>query len=852
MRFAPVFRFVVVVVVVIGAAASGCQPFALKGESCEDTPCAAGLVCTDGVCDDPPPPPPAPCVDDAECLLDGDASGRVCDEGVCRFDDCAIDAQCGTRICIAGTCAPTEPCLEDDDCSAIDGVGQLCIANQCRPPCFADDECGVAVGGFGLQTCVDGRCLQRCLGDFTCLGGGLCENGACRDPECAENSECEETQFCDGGRCTDFTACAEDGDCFDANLFCNLDVDPVRCDERPACRADNECGTTALCLDRHCRPAEGCTVDDDCDAADDECVGSRCVSRPDCRGSADCDAGEVCADLRCTAPADDVAPDLVVVEDALSACAGACSRVVFVGETLTFATRGFDDVGLPVPGEIAATTTGPLTVTANVNNRAVITAGAAGTGTVTFGTVVGTVIVTVTIVADSGGTDVIVNEADGRGVSGATVVIGVDSVTTVAGVASFAAAVGDAVVVSFAGRTTIVPRDLAVSGDLRVTLPAPTPPDTAAAVQVSISSTGDETGPVGVGVALPSLSSFSALTFDRLFGDVVQGSAEIPVIGALPVALPSSMTLEASLPLIGDQVVRGLAELEVAAGPAFVFALEDRREQQDLVALALGGDPTTTALDFAEQSEGMDAAVVAAGIIDASARVTDDGDRDGDGDTSELIPDYGAAPVIEARPFGPPRQRTSVIAVPPAGANERALVALGVQLPGHFLLTGTGVIRGAVGFEQEPLPEPLKLIPVSATLQNAAQVIVVSAVFTDPTVTSRAQVAAAVIAPVVDVGPLLDPPEGAFFLRDLPNDGDVSVVLPSVDAAIVRLTLARGDDIIELWAPTDGAVLLPAGFDDAILISVTAYDVDGPVFAVGNGPADLEKRARRVASAPAQ
>jgi hypothetical protein len=171
----PVFSFVVrsVVSSIVVAAAAGCQPFALKGESCEATPCAVGLVCIDGLCDDPPPPPPAPCTDDGECLLDGDASGRVCEEGVCRFADCAFDAQCGTRICIAGTCAPTEPCLEDDDCSASDGVAQLCIANQCRPPCFADDECGVAVGGFGL---IHGLGLATKLQDLGLNREGLLEN----------------------------------------------------------------------------------------------------------------------------------------------------------------------------------------------------------------------------------------------------------------------------------------------------------------------------------------------------------------------------------------------------------------------------------------------------------------------------------------------------------------------------------------------------------------------------------------------------------------------------------------------------------------------------------------------------
>jgi hypothetical protein len=850
---------VVVGLVVVGGA--GCSPLGLKGDSCEDSPCAAGLVCDDGVCDDPPPPPPPPCADDLECAIDGDASGRACVDGVCGFIDCAFDVQCGSRICLDGSCADAELCVADDDCGQRDGVNQLCVDDQCRPPCFGDEDCGGAVGGFSLQTCVDGRCLQRCLGDFTCLGGGLCENNACVAPDCADDSECAPGddnggEFCDGGRCTAFTSCDADDDCFDANLFCDTAVVPVRCAERPACRADNECGQEALCLDRHCRPAQGCFTDDDCDDADDECVGTRCVRRPDCRSSDECDGGRVCADLRCVAAPDAEAADFVVVEDRLGAIAADAARVVFVGERLTFATRGFDDDGLPVPGEIRADFTGPLAVTQGNDNVVTVDALAAGDASVTFADVG----VLMFVIDPSDGLDVLVAQEAGLGVvDGATVTLGADTVVThVFGHASFADPhpAADVVVVSFGARTVIAPRD--GDNDLRVLLPSAAAAPRAAALRVTISSTGDEIGPVGVGVALPSVADVSGVSFTRLFGDVVQGQAELPVIGALPVALPSSMTLDATLPLVGEQVIRGAAEVEVAGGPAFVFALEDRREQQDLVALALAGDPTTTALDFAEQSEGMDAAVIAGGVVDERDRVADDLDRDGDGDTAERIPDYENAPLIDARPFGPPRQRSSVVARPPAGSNERALVVVGFQLPGHFLIAGTGVVRGATGFEEEPLPEPLKLIPQSATLQNVDSLVVVSGVYADDRRGSRAVARGASVPAIVDVGPLLDPPEGAFLLRDVPGDGDVSVVLPAVDAGFVKLTLSRGAELIELWSRGDGAVRLPAALladgDDVALVEVRAYDFDDGLdpFAIGAGPVDVETAARRVAFAPPQ
>jgi hypothetical protein len=69
-------------------------------------------------------------------VLDGDASGRVCEDGVCRFSDCFVDAQCGNRICVDGTCAQRIACVNDEACSD-DG---LCIDNVCRPPCLSDDD----------------------------------------------------------------------------------------------------------------------------------------------------------------------------------------------------------------------------------------------------------------------------------------------------------------------------------------------------------------------------------------------------------------------------------------------------------------------------------------------------------------------------------------------------------------------------------------------------------------------------------------------------------------------------------------------------------------------------------------
>jgi hypothetical protein len=854
--------FVVVVaravVAVVGIA--GCQPWSLVGEPCTLSPCAPGLLCIDAVCAAPPAPPPPPCVDDDECAVDGDASGRVCDEGVCRFADCAFDVQCGSRVCVGGACADPVVCLGDDDCDA----SAVCDDNVCRPRCLTDDECGVSLGGVGLQTCVEGRCLQRCLNDATCFGQGICEAGSCQTPQCALDDDCAAADlFCDAGRCTAFTPCALDDDCFDPNLFCDVEATPVRCAERPVCRADAECGAAALCIDAHCRPAAGCFVDADCVDADDECVASRCVRRPDCRGDDDCADGNVCAGLRCVPPPPSTAPALVTVADARGACAAtgpACARALFVGERVDFVVQGFDATGRPVIGGARGDASGGVTTTVDGDTVTVVAA-AAGAGSVAFGDVV----VGFTVVETAAPLAILVEQPAGGPAAGVTVdVAGVVVVTGDDGLAAFdPAPVGATSVLALDGARGVVLVDdvdarIAGGGRLRLVLSSSSssPAEaTAAPLTVTVGTTGDELGPVGIGVVLPSTAGAEEADLVRLFGGAAQGQVQLPVLGAVPVTLPASFTVQATLPLVGEQTVRAAADVVAVAGPAFVFALEDRREQQDLVQLALGGDPFAVALDFAEQSEGLDAAVVPVGVLAALPLVADDADRDGDGDTLELVPDFAQAPAVATLPEVPPRERTGVKCRPSADSAARALVVVGLDLPGRFVVTGTGVVRGATGFEDAPLAESMKSVPPPAELAHARRALAVHAVYADGLRASRAVFRAAKLAAEVDLGPLLDPPEGAFVLADLPAPGDRSVVLPARPGAThVRVAVRAVVDgvpvVVDAWAAATGSLRLPPVLADTVVDEVEVYELGVDPFAVGGGGVDVARVARKAARAP--
>jgi len=841
---------VALVIAALGPVA--CAPVGLKGDPCDDAPCAPGLICTDeGVCDEAPPPPPPPCVEDSECLLDGDASGRVCDDGVCRFDDCATDAQCGTRICVEGTCAPRIPCVDDGQC---DG-GDLCVDNACRPPCRADDDCGLGIGGFGLQACVDGRCLQRCLGDGTCFGGGLCEDNVCVEPECAEAVDCGDGNvLCDGGRCTSFTPCASDDECFDPNLECAVDLEPARCIERPLCRSDAECGLSGICLELHCRPAEVCAVDEDCTRDVDECVGGRCVRSPACRSGADCEADERCVNLACVpapTPGDAARID---VADAFGPCVEGCRRVLFVGERLEVLAQGFDDAGLPIEANIplVADDDGVATIEAAGVGAAIT---AIAPGSVALG--VGGAVIDVVVVAPAGPTElvVVVAEPDGAAPTGLDLLAGGGLVAIdAAGVARVADLSGAVEVVARAGDG----RGVGVVGvegagtTLRLALPVASPTTAEAPLSVTVTSTGDETGPVGLGLVLPSVASPSELTLGRLLGDVVQAPLTLPIIGTLPVGLPSSMTAEATLQFLGAQNLRERAEVVVAPGPALVLAIEDRREQDVMINLALGGDPLAFALELLGDSETADVVIAEAGLAEERALVPDAADRDGDGNTDEPVPDFAGAPLVDVRPGRPPQERGAVTASLPEGAVAGVVVA-GFVLPGRLVPAGASVLRGLEDGEGVSLPESYKAVPAPAGLARARRSVAVVADFGDDALSSRAFLVGDALPVDARAGALLAPPTGGRLLLDLPGPGDTTALLPTVDGAdLLRLRLRDDDGVVEIYAVPAASLTLPKGVGTAALERLDAFAVGGLGAFTPGLPGSVDVVATKAASAPAE
>ena len=190
---------------------------------CDDGAYCNGVeTCADGVCVDGPGDP---------C-----AAGEICNEATDVCDDCVVDADCydgifcnGVETCVAGVCVdgPGDPCvflglvcdeeytgcvgcLADADCAdgqVCDAALNICVAAS---ECTADVDCDDTLFCTGVETCVEGACVDG-PGD-PCEAGETCDEAldtCVTVPECAADVDCDDTLFCTGvetcvaGACVD-------------------------------------------------------------------------------------------------------------------------------------------------------------------------------------------------------------------------------------------------------------------------------------------------------------------------------------------------------------------------------------------------------------------------------------------------------------------------------------------------------------------------------------------------------------------------------------------------------------------------------------------------------------------------
>lgn len=211
------------------------------------------------------------------CLTNGDCAGKPGLGGLCRVADglcvdCFGNAECSgdaelSRCGAGGTC---EVCSFDTDCDLFEGqpnckVGEGCVECVNNGDCTGNPDgaicktvnTGAAEGPAPVDTCVE------CIGNTNCTapGASLCSDNEC--VACSADADCAHipgANVCDGGTCVQCTgpkrtACGTNV-CDSLNKVCSTRVarSAALCDD---CVSDDECSTTARCVEQPAGAATG-------------------------------------------------------------------------------------------------------------------------------------------------------------------------------------------------------------------------------------------------------------------------------------------------------------------------------------------------------------------------------------------------------------------------------------------------------------------------------------------------------------------------------------------------------------------------------------------------------------------
>ncbi|MFO0724897.1 MAG: hypothetical protein U1E65_14045 [Myxococcota bacterium] len=637
-------------VITSSCGASRCHGNHCQQKTCtRQMDCAPNAICQMGKC----VPEPACGPGDPACPM-----GTVCSSTTSR---CEPGTSCTRRMdcpmgqtCQAGTCTDAQGCTTSAECPA----DQRCNRMVCGPPCTSNNDCG------GLSACNTntGECQARCLGDNTCPMAQICEMNLCVAAQCTSDTDCTAggmmNRRCDGeermhGRCVDFVPCTpgQMGNC-PANNICNA---MGQCEELPTCIGDRNCAANEYCADGHCQPSTTCSSMS-CPSGQ-TCIGERCVPTV-CRGPTDCPTmGQVCIGGVCQLPP----PPTSITRVQIITPAG----VVRPGGTYAFTAIAFNQAGDAVPG-VTFIWVSTSTAIATIDATGVATGQSrAGTTMITASVDIGggqlvtsppVSLTNLGILAAGGLRVVAVAEHTGLPVSGATVelrdgatALGVAQ-TDMRGVAlipGIAANQRYDVTVASSNYDFVTAIGLSAR-DITVALPTRTGSAQAAGVSGTVDlSSVSSTGPVGFSLSGSSFASPLVGTDPgALFGgEFFRVQPPIPQIPAIP--LPADATL--SIDFMG--VPFNLKDHYYARTVPGTRAAWCFGGKLNINLMGGGmtnpGDILGAALPYFQVFEHS----VRQGIISAAVpTVADTMDIDGDGNSTELVPDWANFPTVAHRP----------------------------------------------------------------------------------------------------------------------------------------------------------------------------------------------------------
>ncbi|AWV88614.1 carboxypeptidase regulatory-like domain-containing protein [Bradymonas sediminis] len=486
-----------------------------------------------------------------------------------------------------------------------------------------------------------------------CPGDLVCVEGACFDPGDGEDGGLEDADDVEDGFVDDAevdggpdqpdvieVACETDRDCPAAQL-CAEDL----CIDRPECLIDNDCGDDEICLGGSCTYSPECDADSAC-AEGYECVGGQCFEEV-CRGPNDCADGELCDGGECVTP------------PSVTSCFVA-SQTLSVSRNQRIPLQAFamDADGEGLAATFIWTSSDPSVATIAANHQSAL--GAGGTGSTTLSAQTASGVACEGAIELVGESEVAVgdlrvrifDEETGAPVVGAEVVIAGQVVTTDAtGVAGLDMPDGGYSLSVFAEEYNYITINGLSTADVRIPLSkragsGPVGGFTGNFDLSRINSSGD----VNLGLAGASIAGgLLNLNLQSLLGEPFMSEVSIPGMGASELPLPGGLVIHGQV--FGfDLDIKQKYYATASTGARLGWGLAGKVPGMELFGLIQGGggaaDMLTTLLPLFSRFDHANRPL----NLNAMPRVADVNDINGNGDTSDMIPNYDAFPEVALRP----------------------------------------------------------------------------------------------------------------------------------------------------------------------------------------------------------
>lgn len=544
--------------------------------------------------------------------------------------DCEKNSDCiETWVCLDAVCV-SPPDVSDAGQDAGEGDEDVV-----EPPiaCTSDEQCGPA------QCVLQG---DRCVQPVCDTASETCASADCT-PECADGLTLVGCECVRVLHCGDALECPPDQFCSDDDI----------CVIRSQCTLDSDCADEQQCLGGRCTLALECSAGDDTCGSFAECIGGKCHALL-CRGREDCAVNEVCDGGECVVPkaitkctiatrGGVIAPNQRIGLEAFAynaQGAGVATRFVWSSSQAGVArVEGTMLVGGTVAGETL--------VTARVEGDALGGAAIECEGSIQF-TNIGLV--------QPGGLRIVVARGESQiPVAGAQVVIngGQPVVTDASGLASFPIPQGAYDVSVFADEYNYITIQGVQAHDVRIPLSPKRGSGHVAGFTGEFNTSRLTTrGDVTLGLAGASLSGgLLDVDLTRLLGESFVTELSIPGMGGGEMPLPGGLVAYGSV--FGLQLdVKKEYFANTADGARVGWGLAGKVPVQQLIGLFSGqgsgsiGEVLTTILPLFSRFE--HAALPLQ--LSALPRVIDSSDINGNGNRTEMLPDYANFPTVSMAP----------------------------------------------------------------------------------------------------------------------------------------------------------------------------------------------------------